>query len=70
MVVTGIFHLEAEDFVSHSRGAVSDEIFEEKIAQTETLVSMRARSLHQAMLLRKLLWLAGAQNVEIDAQAA
>jgi hypothetical protein len=70
MVVTGIFRLEEVDLADPSAAPASGEIFEEKIAETETLVAVRARSLHQAKLLSDLLSQAGARNVEIDAEAA
>lgn len=76
MVVTGIFHLDEEESAFQPARADSSaqpsigRIYEEKIAEYKTLVSMRARNLRQAMLLRELLSQAGAQDVEIDAQAA
>ncbi len=68
MVVTGIFRLQEDDLTA---GQPSDSnIYEEKIAQDETLVAVRAGSLHQAILLSDLLSEAGASHVDIDAEAA
>ena len=70
MVVTGIFHFAEEGLVSGESTPYSEEVYEEKISDFETLVSVRARDLRQAMLLSDLLCQAGAENVEIDALAA
>ena len=83
MVVTGIFGLEEEDLVAQPVRPVQRnawrprlvhpkraQIYEEKIAENETLVAVRARSLDQAILLRDLLSQAGARAIEIDAEAA
>jgi hypothetical protein len=74
MIVTGIFHLEEEKLgvpPSPNRAQQSrDQVYEEKIGENETLVAVRARNLRQAMLLSDLLAQAGAQGVEIDAEAA
>jgi hypothetical protein len=69
MVVTGIFRLQ-EDDLKAGHPAVSRQVYEEKIAEEETLVAVRAGSLDQAMRLSDLLSQAGAKDVEIDAEAA
>lgn len=69
MVVTGIFRLQYDELTA-GLPADSTEIYEEKIAQDETLVAVRAGSLHHAMLLSELLSEAGAEDVEIDDEAA
>jgi hypothetical protein len=69
MVVTGIFRLEEDDLTAGPPSA-SGQIYEEKIADEETLVAVRARSLPHAMLLSDLLSQAGARHIEIDAEAA
>lgn len=71
MVVIGIFRSELEgERAVRLVGGDSDGIYQEKVAENETLVSMRARNLPQAQLLGRLLSSAGAQDVEIDAEAA
>lgn len=70
MVVTGIFHFDQKELASQPVREKSDRIYEEKIGENETLVSVRADNLHQAMLLSDLLSQAGAENVVIDSQAA
>ena len=71
MVVVGIFHSEwAEENAIRLVGAHSDEIYEERIADQEILLSVRARDLRQAEKLRAVLKHAGAEHIEIDAEAA
>jgi hypothetical protein len=71
MVVIGIFHSErAEERAVRLVAAYSEEIYEEKIGEHETLVSMRAESLTDAEYISGLLEDAGATQIEIDAEAA
>jgi uncharacterized protein with PIN domain len=71
MVVVGIFNSEVEEEQAiRLVGEDTDGIYLEKIAENETLVSMRARNLPQAQRLRRLMSRAGAQEVKIDAEAA
>jgi uncharacterized protein with PIN domain len=71
MVVVGIFSSEAEEERAILLvGEDTDGIYLEKIAENETLISMRARNLPQAQRLRRLMSRAGAQQVKIDAEAA
>jgi hypothetical protein len=71
MVVIGIFHSAgAGDRVVRLVGEEGDAVYQEKIAEDETLVSMRASNPFQAQLIGRLLSRAGAEYVEIDAEAA
>jgi uncharacterized protein with PIN domain len=71
MVVVGIFSSEVEEEQAiRLVGEDTDGIYLEKIAENETLISMRARNLPQAQRLRRLMSRAGAQDVKIDAEAA
>ena len=69
MVVTGIFRLQDDDLTA-GQPSDTNRIYEEKIAEEETLVAVRARSLHQARLLSDLLSQAGAEEIVIDVEAA
>ena len=69
MVVTGIFRLQDDDLTAGNASA-SNHIYEEKIAEEETLVAVRAGSMRQARLLSDLLSQAGAEEVVIDVEAA
>ena len=70
MVVTGIFHFDEAELASQLVRQNSDQIYEEKIGENETLVAVRATSLHQAKLISDLLSQAGAENVVIESQTA
>jgi uncharacterized protein with PIN domain len=71
VVVIGIFRSEEEEEKAiRLVGEDTDGIYLEKIAENETLLTMRARNLPQAQRLRRLMSRAGAQDVEIDAEAA
>jgi hypothetical protein len=81
MIVTGIFRVAEEELMvwpDHRESQCTPDraqpfghtVYEEKIAENETLVAVRARNLRQATLLSDLLAQAGAWGVEIDAEAA
>jgi hypothetical protein len=71
MVVMCIAHSEqAEEVVERLAGICWDEIYQEKVAEDETLLSVRTNTLMEAQHLTGLLYRAGAYQIEIDAEAA
>ena len=70
MVVTAIFHLSEHDLANHPASPIASNVYEEHIADDETLVAVRAENMSQAKLVSDLLSQAGAEEIDIDAEAA
>jgi hypothetical protein len=71
MIVMCIAHPEqAAEVAERLAGICWDEIYQEKIAEDETLMSVRASTVMEAAHLTGLLYRAGAYQIEIDAEAA
>ena len=71
MVVVGITHREqAEEMVLRLAWIQTCEVFQERIASDETLFALRTQDLTEAQHLSGLLYRAGAQQIDIDQDAA
>ena len=71
MVVIGIIHFEqTEDVVLRLASVQAHVVYQERIASDETLFAVRAEDLTEARYLSGLLYRAGAQEIDIDQDAA
>jgi hypothetical protein len=71
MVVVGITHPEqAAEMVLRLAAVQGCEVYQERIASDETLFAVRIQDLTEAQHLSGLLYRAGAQQIDIDHDAA